>query len=115
MRYGTIIDYFPDKGFGFIRPDVGPDIYFHVTALGACESQPKISPGQPVKYELLAKKPHKLSGRETPAQPRQKERLQAKLVELIDKLPGASLDDVAGSSLPARHPRARRKKPDWRR
>ena len=53
MRYGTVVQYFPAKGFGFIRPDFGPDIFFHITALGACESQLQIEPGQPVKYELV--------------------------------------------------------------
>ncbi len=53
MRYGTIVQYFPDKGYGFIRPDVGPNIFFHVTALGACDPPPQIKLGQPVKFELM--------------------------------------------------------------
>ena len=42
MRYGTVIQYFPAKGFGFIKPDAGPDVYFHITALGACQAEPEI-------------------------------------------------------------------------
>ena len=52
MRYGTIVQYFTDKGYGFIRPDVGPNIFFHITALGACDPAPQIKLGQPVKFEL---------------------------------------------------------------
>ena len=51
MRYGTIVRWDPQKKFGFIRPDRGPDIFFHITALGAC-TEPRIEPGQPVKYEI---------------------------------------------------------------
>ena len=54
MRYGTIIEYFEDKKYGFIRPDVGPDVFFHISAIGACDPRLKIRPGQPVKYELIS-------------------------------------------------------------
>ena len=33
MRYGTVIQYFPDKKFGFIQPDKGEDIFFHISAV----------------------------------------------------------------------------------
>jgi cold shock CspA family protein len=112
MRYGTVVQYFPAKGFGFIRPDLGPDVFFHITALGNYESQPPIEPGQPVKYELEARPGPKSRSREDSAKPRQ---LRARLVELIDKIPGAILEETAEQGQSARHPRARRKKPGWRR
>jgi hypothetical protein len=46
---------------------------------------------------------------EAPAEP---VRPQAKFVELIDKMPGGVL---APPAKPAHHPKARRKKPTWRR
>jgi cold shock CspA family protein len=119
MRYGTIVQYFSDKGYGFIRPDVGPNIFFHITALGACDPPPQIKLGQPVKFELV---PHdELPARrklrrddDESGKPSPPLRAQARLVELIDRIPGASLDDVAKETQTKRHPRARRKKPTWR-
>jgi cold shock CspA family protein len=119
MRYGTVVQFFPAKGFGFIRPDAGPDIFFHVTALGACQGQPEIKPGQPVKYELIpGTEPRSRRRRrddEESAEPARAARPQAQLVELIDKIPGAVLQKSAAKRQAARHPRARQKKPDWRR
>ena len=112
MRYGTVVQYFPAKGFGFIRPDSGPDVFFHITALGACEPAPQIAPGQPVKYELEPRASQKSSTAEGGVKRKQ---LRAMMVELIDKIPGATLDDSADNRQAARHPRARRKKPSWRR
>ncbi len=119
MRYGTIIQYFADKGYGFIRPDVGPHIFFHITALGGCEPPPTIKLGQPVKFELMsteelqartgARRGGEESSAHTPPQ-----RAQAKRVELIDRIPGGSLEDVASRQQPRRHPRARRTKPTWK-
>ena len=120
MRYGTVVQYFPAKGFGFIRPDVGPDVFFHITALGACESQPQIEPGQPVKYELMSGPEQKFrrrskGGDDDSTMPEQPIRPQAELVELIDRIPGAILEEAGESQQSARHPRARQKKPTWRR
>jgi cold shock CspA family protein len=120
MRYGTVVQYFPAKGFGFIRPDSGPDIFFHITALGACESQLQIEPGQPVKYELVPGTERKFRSRpkrsdEDSTKPEQLVHPRAKLVELIDKIPGAILEEDAHEQHSARHPRARQKKPSWRR
>jgi cold shock CspA family protein len=120
MRYGTIVQYFDDKGYGFIRPDVGPNIFFHITALGACDPQRQIKLGQPVKYELIpntelqARRQARRDDEES-AKPSPPLRAQAKLVELIDKIPGATLDDVTKRPRSTRHPRARQKKPTWRR
>jgi cold shock CspA family protein len=120
MRYGTIVQYFPAKGFGFIRPDSGPAIFFHITALGDFESQLQIKPGQPVKYELVPGTARKSRSRPTrsdedPTNPKQPVHPQAKLVELIDRIPGAILEEDAQKEQSARHPRARQKKPSWRR
>ena len=119
MRYGTIVKYFPDKSFGFIRPDAGPDVFFHISVLDAGETQPEVQLGQPVKYELMPRGEVPPSDRDsaTDERPagRSRSRLRAKLVELIDKLPGGTLADVDASQESTRHERARRKKPTWRR
>jgi cold shock CspA family protein len=119
MRYGTVVQYFPAKGFGFIRSDLGMDIFFHITALGACESLPEIKPGQPVKYELLPGTEPKYRSRpkrsdEDSVKPAQSIQPRAKLVELIDKIPGAVLKRAGQNQRSTRHPRARKKKPSWR-
>lgn len=118
MLYGTVIEFTPSKGFGFIRADYGPDVFFHISALGACQQEPEILPGQPVKYELVPGSDRKSARKAkdadatTPAAPR---RPRAQLVELIDKIPGAALEKSAESRPAKHHPRARRKKPTWRR
>jgi cold shock CspA family protein len=121
MLYGTVVRYFPKKGFGFIQADYGPDVFFHATALGACIANPDIKPGQAVKYELV---PGTEPKRGRPMPPRDRRDAsgseptgpQAQLVELIDRIPGGSLDEMEQSQQPdTRHPRARRRKPTWRR
>lgn len=120
MRYGTVVKFFPEKGYGFIQPDAGPmDIFFHVTALGACQPVPNIKIGQPVKYELIPGTEPKLKRRrkgldedEKPAEP--PVRPQAQFVELIDKLPGGVLEESAIAKRRS-HPKSRHRKPTWRR
>src|SRR5687768_5566684 len=120
MRYGTVVQFFPAKGFGFIRPDVGSDIFFHVSAIGACEPIRDIPLGQAVKFELIPGTEPKRRRRgsdddeATETELEKPVRPQAKLVELIDRIPGGTLEG-ADSPLPDRHPRSRRKKPTWRR
>jgi cold shock CspA family protein len=115
MRYGTVVQYHPARGFGFIRPYFGPDVFFHITALGACMPEPRIEPGQPVKYELIPDTELKRRRPIEPAKSDEPERPQAKFVELIDKLPGKDLEKKSEKLQSSRHPRARKKKPTWRR
>ena len=117
MQYGTVVHFSAAKGFGFIQADSGPDVFFHVTALGACQSHPQIELGQPVKYELERSGEARSAGRTTQQRAtgaKKPEHPQAMLVELIDSIPGATLDK-ADNQQPVRHPRARKKKPGWRR
>lgn len=118
MLYGTIVKYFPDKSFGFIRSDVGHDIFFHISAVQTEGRLPDIQIGQPVKYEVTprweAKAKLAAEGKE-PAEGERPLQPGAKLVELIDKLPGASLADLEEDQGTKKHPRARHKKPTWRR
>jgi len=120
MRYGTVVEFFPRKGFGFIRPDFGQDIFFHVTALGACQPPPQILPGQPVKYELVPgtepkpRRKRRAFDDDAPPPAAEPVRPQAQLVELIDKIPGGVLEDLPLAA-PKRHPNARRRRPSFRR
>ncbi len=117
MRYGIVVQFFPEKGYGFIRPDQGMDIFFHVTALGACQPVPKIQTGQPVKYELVPgtePKPKRRSRLDDDeAKTLAPTRPQAQLVELIEKIPGGLLKDTMPTGRP-RHPKAKHRKPSWR-
>ena len=110
MRYGTIIKYFDDKKFGFIQSDTGQDVFFHISALGAVDAPLAITAGQPVKYELLPRGEVDPGARPANGKDRSKQP-SAKLVTLIDKIPGGLASEVASK----RHPRARKKKPTWRR
>jgi cold shock CspA family protein len=118
MLYGTIVRWLPAKGFGFIQPDRGPDVFFHISAFGACEAQPPVEIGRAVKYELepgtepKRRRPRAADEDEKPAE--KPESPRARLVELIDKIPGAVAEADERSRV-SHHPQARRKKPTWRR
>lgn len=51
-QFGSIITYFEEKGFGFLRPENGGrDIFFHISRV--VEAQPPdLTPGTRVAYEL---------------------------------------------------------------
>lgn len=120
MRYGTIVGYFPDRRFGFIRPDSGQDVFFHGSALDCAETEPEIKVGQPVKYELAPREEVTPKARDAGSKQQAEDRdrpaqRSAKVVVLIDKLPGAALAEVDASKQSLRHPRARKRKPTWRR
>ena len=116
MRYGTIVKYLSDKKFGFIRPESGPDIFFHISALDCDdEAQPEIEVGQPVKYELAPRERLTADGSERPTARDMRDQPKAKLVTLIDKVPGGKLAEFDVNQAPTRHRRARQKKPTWRR
>lgn len=52
MRSGTIKNFLPDRGFGFIIPsDGGADVFFHVTQLVEGQSE-MIEAGDLVDFEL---------------------------------------------------------------
>ena len=117
MRYGTIVRWDPQKKFGFIQPDQGPDVFFHISALGAC-SEPRIEIGQPVKYEIDPKTlPKRVSRADYDPEKKATEKpisSAAMMVELIDKIPGGLVQEAEEARV-AHHPNARRKKPTWRR
>ena len=119
MLYGTVVQWFPAKGFGFIGVERGSDVFFHASALGGCQII-NVEIGQPVKYELVEgsepvrrrrDKDDLLDG-VVPAKPKAP---QAKFVEFIDKIPGKIIEIAEDNSRIAHHPKARRKKPNWRR
>jgi CspA family cold shock protein len=51
-QYGSIVTYFEEKGFGFLRPESGGrDVFFHISRV--VEAQPQeLSPGARVVFEL---------------------------------------------------------------
>jgi CspA family cold shock protein len=50
--FGSIVTYFEEKGFGFLRPESGGrDVFFHVSRLQQGQST-ELVPGARVAYEL---------------------------------------------------------------
>ncbi len=53
MAQGEILWFDTDRGFGFIRPDMGPkDVFVHVSALGQGQLR-DLTPGTKVEFELV--------------------------------------------------------------
>lgn len=115
MRYGTIVKYFTDKQFGFIRPDTGKDVFFHSSVIEAAEAQPEINVGQAVKFESMPREQQTRDADDSPGDKRTPPQLRAKTVVFIDKIPGSSLADSEPNQPSNRHRKARKKKPTWRR
>jgi cold shock CspA family protein len=106
MRYGIIHHLVPRRGFGFIRQEGGPDVYFHAAVLGEALFQ-RLRKGQPVMFELA----------ESPAGAAHggKRRWQAVQIQLIDRIPGGKLPPIPREVTPPRHPRALGRKATWKR
>ena len=111
MIYGKIVKYVSEKKYGFIECDTGREVFFHISVLDAEDADKEITEGQPVKLEI-APRPRDEDGRPIPFDKLQKPR--AKIVKLIDKLPGG-ISPFDGQERERRHPKARKKKPTWRR
>jgi cold shock CspA family protein len=105
MFYGIVQRVIFEKGFGFIRPDRGPDVFFPASAVqdGRFDF---IQPEQPVKYEL-----EKLTDEEKKAArgPR------AKIVVLLDRMPGGILEDPPQTMRAKHHPKSKGRKATWKR
>ena len=51
-QLGSVVTYFEDKGFGFLRPDGGGrDVFFHISRLTEGDAT-DLKPGARVLYEL---------------------------------------------------------------
>jgi cold shock CspA family protein len=106
MRYGIIHHLVPRRGFGFIRQEGGPDVYFHAARIGEALFR-QLRRGQPVMFELdQPVADERKSG---------KRRWQAIQIQLIDRIPGGKLPPVPREVTPPRHPRAQRRKATWKR
>jgi CspA family cold shock protein len=51
MARGSIKKIVPDRGFGFIRPERGPDVFFHCSTVQGAAFE-SLAEGQEVDYEL---------------------------------------------------------------
>jgi cold shock CspA family protein len=104
MLYGTIKQLHKDKGYGFIQADFGPDVFFLLSAVDDGGLN-RIDFRMAVSYELEKRDP------EAPVDkgPR------AKKVLIIDRLPGAEPEQTPETMQVKHHPKARQKKPTWRR
>jgi cold shock CspA family protein len=104
MNYGIIHRVVFEKGYGFIRPDRGGDIFFH--ALAVQDNQFNfIQPDQPVKYEL----------EEVPFELRRETKPRAKIVILIERIPGGILEQDPETMRAKHHPKSNRRKATWKR
>ena len=117
MRYGTIVKYFPEKQFGFVQPDTGKDVFFHVTVVEDLEPNAEIKIGQAVKFESMPREQPSADedDQDRPTERRQPQQLRAKVVVFIDKLPGGKLAESNTDTKAVQHRKARKKKPTWRR
>jgi cold shock CspA family protein len=103
MLYGTVKLCNFDRGFGFITGVGKKDVYFHATVVED-NAFDRIGPEQAVMFELAKRDPE--------AQPGQGPR--AKIVKLIDQLPGGILPRPPQALAPRHHPKSRQRRPTWR-
>jgi CspA family cold shock protein len=53
MAHGEILWFDPGRGFGFIRPEMGPkDVFVHTTAIDGVDPE-LLRPGAQVEFELV--------------------------------------------------------------
>ncbi|WP_254512082.1 cold-shock protein [Anatilimnocola floriformis] len=105
MNYGVIYHVVFEKGFGFIKPDRGQDIFFPAVAVQDGRFD-HIGPEQPVKYELEMMSDEEKKKAKGP---------RAKIVILIDKIPGGILEDTPAELRAKHHPNKRGRKATWKR
>lgn len=106
MRYGIIKRLWPQRGFGFIGQEGGPDVFFHATRIGPDVFR-QLRRGQPVMFELEQSP--------TGVGKSARRRWQAVQVVRIDRIPGGKLPLVPRELTPRRHPRALGRKASWKR
>ena len=51
MATGTVKWFSPEKGFGFITPSEGPDVFVHFSAI-ECDGYRNLEEGQQVEFEI---------------------------------------------------------------
>jgi cold shock protein len=52
MAHGTVKWFNDQKGFGFITPDEGPDVFVHYSAMADTTGFKSLSEGDPVEFEV---------------------------------------------------------------
>lgn len=73
MAHGEILWFDTERGFGFIRPDMGPkDVFLHISAL-ADPARTALRPGDTVEFELIQTRDGRLTAqRVVPMPPRRR-------------------------------------------
>lgn len=104
MFYGFVKNFSPDKGFGFIGQEGGPDVFFHATAIGE-ENFSRLYVDQPVMFDLAKRDPDE----------KIRKGLRATTVKLIARIPGGALPRPTQDLAPRHHPKARQRKATWKR
>lgn len=105
MFYGIIKRVESARGFGFIETE-GRDVYFHATDIGDDVFQ-RLTPNQPVTFEY-APRPKDVS-------PEERKGPRATKLQLIDRIPGGSMERTPQELAPRHHPKARQRKATWKR
>ncbi len=109
MFYGTIRSVNPEKAYGFIEADRGPDVFFMFAVVDEGGLVGRIVPRQAVMY-VPEKVKRDEDGVALPTKGPRAER-----VVLIDRVPGEELPPAPEAQQVKHHPKARQRKPTWRR